>query len=405
MSPDDAPFSRRALALVIGVGLASFAVAVGIAVLGDGSAPPSAGADSYSRSALGHHALVELLRRLDVPVVVSRHDSVARAATRGVVVVAEPRLLGDPARVGALLDQAGTALVVLPKWHGAADPGHRAWIARADLYDLADVNAVLAACGLPGRAVRPGAPARWTIADGLDLGAAEPTLAGPQLIEGSGLDPVVSAGDAILVGHVARGDRELWVLTDPDLVANHGLGRGDNAVLAVAILDKLRNGGPVVVDETLHGHVSLPSVWRELATFPLSLAPASALLALLALVWAGTGRFGAPVPAGPGLRAGKLTLIDNIAELMRSGDHVAFALDRFLQLTVQEVARRTHAPPGAEPRAWLAQLERTRRPHTGLDALDREVRAVRAEGALAAAARIHRWRQEMIDGSVDGPRR
>src|SRR5262249_37778650 len=123
----------------------------------------------------------------------------------------------------------------------------------------------------------------------------------------------------------------------------------------------------------------------------------------LALLWSTTGRFGAPVAGAAGPAAGKLTLIENTAELMRSGGHAGFALERYLQLSVQEVARRTHAPAHVEPRAWIAHLEKAHRVRHSLDALERDARAAPREAALAVAARIHRWRQEMIDGSVRDP--
>jgi len=400
---NDGPFSRRALVLIIGFGLLSFAVAIALAVSGDGGVVPSAASDAYSRSALGHHALVEILRRLDVPVSLSRHDSAGRTASRGVLVVAEPRLTeGDKLRT--MLEGVRVALLVLPKRLGVVDPRRRAWIERAELDDLEHVTAVLAAAGIEGQVVRGGPVSSWTVAAASGLGAAHPSLAAPQLISGSKLEPVIAAGDGILIGKLEVDDRVLFVLADPDLIANHGIGRGDNAVVATALLERLRDGGAVVFDETLHGHVSAPSLWGELATFPLSLAPASALLAFLALLWATTGRFGAPVPGGPGLAAGKLTLIDNIAELTGYGGHVSYALERYLQATMQDVARRTHAPAHAEARAWLTHVEAIRRVGIGLATLEREVRSAPPHQALAVATRIHRWREDMIHGPARDPR-
>src|SRR6185436_16030104 len=111
---------------------------------------------------------------------------------------------------------------------------------------------------------------------------------------------------------------------------NHGLARGDNAAIALAAIEAERPvGGVVVVDETLHGHVAAPSLWRELFDFPLSLATLSVLLALAFLLWAAMGRFGKPRPDTRPLGAGKRYLIDNTAELTRHGGHAAHALERY----------------------------------------------------------------------------
>jgi hypothetical protein len=224
----------------------------------------------------------------------------------------------------------------------------------------------------------------------------------------------VSTDAGVLVGRLVRDDgSEVIIVSDPDLIANHGLARGDNAALALAVLAGLRPpGAVVVVDEALHGHVATPSLWRELFTFPLALATTSVLIALALLLWSAMGRFGRPRPDVRVLGDGKRSLIDNTAELTRLGGHAGHALERYLQATLQDVARALYAPThlgSAETRTWLLRAAQARQVGTDLVALEREVadiaapaspRARKAERALAVAARIHRWRQEMTDGSA-----
>jgi hypothetical protein len=243
-----------------------------------------------------------------------------------------------------------------------------------------------------------------------------PTLQQAQLLTPNGdsrLEPLIACADGWLlaVREDAQGGR-LVVLSDPDVLANHGLGDGDNAVVAWEVLGLAREPGQaVVLDETLHGHERVPSLWRELFTFPLAVASVQGLLIVGFLVWAGLGRFGAPLPPAASLAAGKGVLVDNTAALLRVGGHSAYTLARYLESLKYEVARTLHAPAGAPPaelRDRLRRLGRRKRVTEDLAALETAVARLRDGAApppavvLAVARRVHRWRQEMLSG---GPER
>ena len=124
--------SARLLAAVAGLSL----VAAGLlAVFGDAFEDvPSSGADSYSRSALGHHAFARLLRELGHPVIASRHRTATKATDATVLVLAEPQIGVFEARAEALAAMASGAsrvLLVLPKRVGAQSPTRRSWLAPA----------------------------------------------------------------------------------------------------------------------------------------------------------------------------------------------------------------------------------------------------------------------------------
>jgi hypothetical protein len=401
------PFSRRGAWIVAGTMAVSFLVTVLLSIFGDDLAPvPAAGSDGYSRSALGHRGLVEVLRAQGVPVVLSQHASADKSGEHGLLIVAEPQLGAEDAEalLGQLVTDAPRVLVVLPKRAGLPGEHKRTWLEETWLRPPARAAQVLDAAGLAGEVTRVASTTFTTN----ELGVA-PTIGGPvQLLAGTtDLEPVVASEAGILVGVLHAGAEELWVLADPDVIENHGLGDGDNARFALALIARAAGdqGQVVVFDETLHGHVAAPSLLRELATFPLALASASVLLGLGVWIWAASGRFGPVVPPPPAIAPGKTFLVDNTAELMRQGGHSALALERYFTATLADVARRLHVPPGlagAELRAHLAALARARRVSLEIAALEREVaevsRAATPARALAAAGRIHRFRQEMIDG-------
>ena len=67
---------------------------------------------------------------------------------------------------------------------------------------------------------------------------------------------------------VARSqDGLLWLVSDPDVLNTAGLARGDNAVLAHALVVGLLEPESLVVDEVLHGYGQKHNLWRALIRF------------------------------------------------------------------------------------------------------------------------------------------
>jgi hypothetical protein len=410
------PFSRRAVVWLVAVGASSLGLAVALLITGaPGSAEVgSAGADAFSRSALGHRAFVRLMREQGIPVLVSRYDSARRANPTGVLVVAEPRI-DEPdsvraRRMAGMLEEAGTALLVLPKWTGAADPKRPSWIRDAALVPVPEVGRVLASARVAARVVRKGRSGEEACA-----GLRTPVrLVQPQLLEPTlpDLEALVSCEGGVLLGVIERDEGTLYVLSDPDLLANHGLARGANAQAARELVDIVAEGGrALVLDEAVHGHERIPSLWRELFAFPLLPAVVQCALALATLVLAGLARFGAPVPAGLGLAAGKSLLIDNTAFLLRSAGHSGHTLGRYFDAALAEAAVALHASPGAD-RGELVKLARSaarkRRGRVDPAALDAEVERLRRgagspAAVVAAARRVHTFKEEMRRGLQDHP--
>jgi hypothetical protein len=401
-----AAFSRTTIVAVIAVAAVSLGVAVALMLGGDDLATKvSAGADSYSRSAIGHKGLVELLVRLDIPVIVSR-DRSEQKAEHGLLIIAEPTI-ADPAartRLADLVGHARCTLVVLPKWYGVVEPG-KPWIADASLLPAADARAVLDALELsnttlvPAALVAGAAPGGWAV----EPGRALPDLREPQLIAGDELAPVVAArGGHQLVGGAQGDDSALYVLADPDVLNNFGLRRGDNARFVVELIEQLRADGPVVIDETLHGYAQAPSLVRTLLEPPFVLTTLQLLVCAVLVVWAASVRFGPRRAAPPPIAPGKDFLIRNTAALLAYGGHHAHALDRYLQLTVAAVRQALHAPAlaPAAASAWLERVRVTRGGKISLVALEQAVAAADTPARVVEVAdQVFCWRMEMTHGT------
>ncbi len=398
---EDAPFATRTVGWLIAVGVVSFAGAWFFTVTGESAR--STGANAFSVSAIGHRGFVRTLERLGIPVVVSRYRSAAKVRSGALLVIAEPTARHlDEAEFGQLLE-APDLLYVLPKREGVAARDRPDWLRSAAMVPRPMVKQALDAVSTGGEIVRED-NVRWTTNR---LGPT-PEIDRVQLVAGGSLVPIVAGDAGILVGEARLGDRRLWVLTDPDIIANHGLGDGGNAALAVALIDALRRpGGAVVIDETHHGFVRPPSLWRAAFRLPFVIVTLQAFVAVAVLMWAASGRFGAPVPVPAPFRSGKSALIANAANLVETGGSAHDAFARYIDTVQRDVARRLHAPRRLDDGAlvgWLDRIGRARRVSEDYPALEREARELargaRADDAriLRAARRLHRWRQEMIDG-------
>lgn len=405
-------FSPKLLVAWVAAALLTFAASLYFGSLGgDGkSSADAVGPSTFSRSAIGYAGIAEILSRLHIPVVKSQNDALAKLGSGGVLVVAEPELDGRAISAASALLKAPAALLILPKWQGEASGAHPGWLANAALVPpfAADWVLILAVPG--GKVTRTPAAPHWTV----NALGETPSLDAPvQLITSDRLTPIVGAGEGMLVGELRNQGRRLWVLSDPDVIANHGLGRDGNAAFAVALLQRLatgqRAGSPIVFDETVHGYVSTPaSPVALLFRFPMVIATGLGALALLLLLWSSFARFGAPVPAPAALGAGKRGLVENAAGLLEFAGHRRSVVRRYVEASLRDAARRLHAPRGLAGAAlldWLKRVGAARGVGADCAAIARAAEAQSDAAALAAIARdIHHWKGEIIDGPSRDPR-
>ena len=398
------PYSAKTVYWLLAVGVLSFAGAAYFVIYSESDAG-AAKANAYSYSAIGHRALVETLREADVPVLVSRADSAAKAGDSALLVVAEPRLEDWYARTLGADPGAATVLLVLPKWDGFRDQGRPHWLRLAGMVPRNFVESILREVDPEGAVLRVGGPLDWNTRS---LGA-DPTIAYPQLLDSAALEPLIWNDQGVLLGVLVHEGQVVWILSDPDVLSNHGLGQGDNAVLALGIIEMLRPfDGTVIFDEAVHGYWQPPSLWRSLLEFPFVVPVFLALATILVVAWSATARFGSPLPPEPGLVPGKTVLIDNTASLLRFGGHGTAILKRYAAVTLRDVAHRLNAPrklKGGDLIAWVDRVGEARgAKRTFRDLQDRADSLegnVRRDGPHLArlAGRLYQWRREIIDGS------
>ncbi|MEZ4288980.1 MAG: hypothetical protein R3E53_00040 [Myxococcota bacterium] len=404
-------FGRRGQGILVTVIGLSFIGGLILSVFGDRFGNESAGADGQSVSAIGHHLFVEYLRERGWTVEKSRTRTAARLRDDSLLVLAEPRLDADDEegarRLVEMIENAGSTLLVLGKREGLPD-SERRYLRQAVSLRPEVILRPLEALGITAELTHPlrssEAP-EWSIV----LLGHRPRIDDLQLLRSSEIEPIVATEEGILLGRVLDlRFPNLYVLSDPDPIATHGLVDPDNALFVEAALREAARGDVrVVVDETCHGLEVPETFWEALLSFPLVLILLTLALVVAAALWANAGAWGTLRPLDFGRRRGKHELLDNTAELLAHGGHDRLAIKRQLAFARQDVARALHAPrqlDRARRRAWLENAARSRGLLDELEALEAET--VPRAGArdsmrrdnLALARRIHDWKEKMIHG-------
>jgi hypothetical protein len=409
---DAAPiFSRKLMLGWIAGAVVIFAASMYLMGAKEHEGPDGTGASTFSRSAIGHAGIFDVLQRLDIPVIKSSSNPLDRLGKGGVLVLAEPRAsLRQDDLISKL--KAERVLLVLPKWFGLPSGQHPGWVRQVRERATSDPSSVVGLVASRMEVVREDGPVLWTTNE-LDL---RPDVVNPtQLMRGTGLRPVIAGDKGMLVGELVERNRTVLVLSDPDVISNHGLAREGNAALAVALVKRLRGAnGTVVFDESIHGYTApAENPFALLFRFPFVIATVQGLIAVGLLLWATLGRFGAPQSAPPPLSAGRAGLLQNMAKLIEFTGHQQVMIRRYVEETLRHVARQLHAPralAGDALVAWLKRVGGARGVSVDCASLLQQARELggagrRDQASLVRLAReTHRWQGEMLDGRTRHPR-
>ncbi|MDE0191224.1 MAG: DUF4350 domain-containing protein [Gammaproteobacteria bacterium] len=410
----DQILTRQSAALLILIGGAAFCAVLVLLVLVDPTERTVTKPSSYSRSAVGHAALASLLRGAGYSVQVNRSRQARGIADDDLLLVLEPDLdLNTVADLQRLMKGEHRVLVALPKWRqqetGLSPGMPRGWIEGATLLEENTAGKVARGVIVPAKVERPETAIIWT--DRLGLGS--PEIGTPQMIVTGELRPLVASSQGgILIGEVpvaGRAAAKTVLLADPDLIANHGLHRGNNARLVLGLIERMLPSTDATIhfDESLHGFAIVPSLPRLLLAPPFLAATLLALGAIAVVVWRAAAGFGSYRPSSDGtpvFGSGHETLLRNAGRLLAAGDHAAYIADRYGVATLEEAARRLHVGHRGSRASNRKETElrgilqgvasrrgvRTRLPGTG------DLRP------LVKARRYYDWMEEVFGGSRPG---
>lgn len=360
------------------------------------------GDHALSRSAIGYAGLVNLLREMDRPVLLSR-GRLGAGAAESLVILTPPTGREEDA-LDAFLAQPADLLVVLPKWDAFPDPARPGWIRDLNEMDVRQSLSVLPPDLREGLTLtrRDGAsPVRLAGAGGRPIADGGP-VDGLRTLSGAGWAPVVTDGRGQSLVAVHR-DTGVYVLSDPDLLNTRGLDDPRKARAALALLDELGSGeAGVVFDLSLHGFTRPRSVLRLMLEPPLLGFTLCLAFAVFLVGWQAMIRFAPHRHAGRAVALGKKALADNTAALVRLARRENRMAAPYARLVRAQAARAVAAPPRLSEEALTALLDRLAARDgaaTPYDALAAQADEARNASDLMAVARaLNRWKLEMTRG-------
>lgn len=407
------PFDPRVMIAVVVVGVIGFIAMWALIALGPQlSADNNGRGHALSNSVTGYAGLVDLAERSDMWVDIRRTlvESTGPADDEGrTLLVLTPEHDSEPDDIAALVAAHGSepVLLILPKWRTGPHKERKGWAGNA-------MREVASAKLIPEAGLGGGPIARQFVPLAADRqaylsGAA--SRRGPlllkrgnwQVLDGPRTTALLSLpGDGRAI--VARGpSRQLYVLTEADLVNNFAFASRDGARSALAILDVVAQDADadgVAFDVTLNGLGSGGSGFLRLAFVPPFIGITLCLIAagLLAL-WQALRRFGPALVPARAIPISKLALIESSAELVAQTQRESDAAGPWLRGQRDAIARGLHAPPtltGAALDEWIDR----RRPAMegdGFAALARRLPLARNNDELVGTARaIHAIRKELL---------
>jgi hypothetical protein len=411
-------FSRRVIILFVAAMTTMFALSLIVSVNEDSAQRGNdAGPGVYSTSAVGYAGFYNLLKALDIKATASERDSLSDAGYRGTLIVAEPMMqliMSGESTSSMKLTEARRLLLVLPKWNWSRDERKPEWISEMTPATRNDAEIVLTLAVFGSSVARQAAPDAWRVNE---IGHSPRVDGAVQLVRLSrGMRAIVGDGENALVAEISEDDRTVWILSDPDVMSNHGIMKGDNGAFMVSLIEKLSSAGngdyarkpAIVFDETVHGYFAqTDSALKMMLAPPFVVVTILLALTALMLVSAGFSRFGAPVAPAPVLDFGKEQLINNCARLLDYGGHHATVLDRYIRMTINSAARTLHAPnrlSGGRLAEWADTIGRSRGVSESCAALLRDLS--NASGGRAGISRLtdiarraHKWKGEILNGS------
>jgi hypothetical protein len=390
---------RTAAILLLVGAFASLALLLLLAYAPDLRNADNTGNNGLSRSAIGFAGLRELLQLSGIPAEIDR--SRLGHTTRPGLIIVTPDATTSPVDLRDFVSSADApVLIVLPKWETVPLPLQNGWVMKAGVIPPLIVTRLIARVLPLGITRRPGDTKEITLSSPYSIITIPEPLSSIEQLQtvggrGDELLIVQGRGNAAVLLSRRQGTREFHILSDPDLMNNHGLSDRATAHAALAIIGALRIGkGPVLLDVTLNGLGSSPSLLRSMFEQPFRGASICALLAAILMALHALVRFGAP-EGRPEIERSKKALADNTAGLVRMTGREGGMARRYVAATRDMALARLGARRVTlqAQDALLAALER----NNGLDGTYAQLSAEAAEARksddlIRIAGKVYAWR-------------
>jgi hypothetical protein len=391
----DGPFNARTMLLITAIGVLAF---IAMLVLGayapDLRSGRNGGAHALSNAATGYSGLVYLADAT------GRHPLILRSKDQlkieDLTVITPDHGWAD---LSEILEQRGprATLLVLPKWETAPDKQKPGWVRVSGLLPATDPARTLAPAtpfGITREKTR-GEPLKTLAA------AAPPELRflAPRILQSlssKDVNPIITnARGAIVLGQLKG--RQLYILADPDLINNHGMGDERQAKAALALLDFLNSTGAesIQFDVTTNGLGRSRSPLKLAFDAPFLAVTLTIFVAMLLAAWQALVRFGPVRRAERAIAFGKAALVDNSAALIRKAGREAHLGSRYVDVIRERAVALFRLPPALDPQTLNARLESLNSHRSFASAAEAASHASSRDELLGAAKSLNEWIKEV----------
>lgn len=360
-----------------------------------------ASAHALSRSAVGYHALGDLLEAQGADVQRLRIRHVASSSAPGLSVFAPPsEEMSDIA-----LPRDAIALVIVPKWVAVPHTEKRGWaqfltLRRAEEGSLT-VGGRTVSFALERdvdtenndksvtRDVTLTRSLIYRTAPKVSIGEVEAL----QTFSGPDIEPLWTdeQGQAVL-GRVKLDGYEtsVFILSDPDLANTQGLAHPARATVASELVMLLSGRDPVVFDLTLNGFSRPRNLITLLVEPPLLAATLATLLTALFVGARALQRFGPALRDEGGMERGKTAIIETTAQLLVTPGNSGELGRIYAEQLREDVALHRRAADDRTRRAMDAEL-------ASFEAMAEEAATSRRLDELVAASKVLFQRKRKIE--------
>jgi len=391
----DSPFNARVMLMVVGVGTFAF---IAMLVLGayapDLRSGRNGGTHALSTAATGFGGLVQLADATGRNPVIVRSE--ADLKNEDLAVITPDHGWTD---LGSILNWRGAriTLLVLPKWDTEADKHKPGWVRIDGLLPTGD----------PARTLYPANPLQISRSKGhgealLNVDQGMPATihflapAVVQTMAGKDVRPLITTpAGGIVLAKVGKGN--LYVLSEPDLINNHGIGDERQAASALALIDYLNSTGAdgVLFDVTANGLGHSRSPLKLAFDAPFLAVTMTIFAAMLLAGWQALARFGPIRRPERAIAFGKAALVENSAALIRKAGREASLGGRYADLIRDRATGLFRLPPALDSNRlgeWLEALNPNRSfASTAQAAADAQSR----DELLGAARSLNQWLKEV----------
>ncbi|WP_227272458.1 hypothetical protein [Roseobacter weihaiensis] len=268
-------------------------------------------------------------------------------------------------------------LIVLPKWRSGmrlTGLAHPFLLSNGELIqqtgrDLIDGSSNMRV----GRARQPFTTFEFRAKNGTIY---ETLIYAAQTLNSSNCLPIIGTQEAMLLGwcHLIKtnGKTRVFVLSDPDLINNHGLMLGENAFVMRDWVAQVAGERRVIIDYSRENwlsngasRVQRDRTWADLRRFfspPFTLMWAGLALVVGLTLWRAAVRFGPLLTGVTGIGASKMVAIAARAKLMRLSNRDGALAREYCQARLAATAAHlfgpAHARRFARPEAFVTYIKR-----------------------------------------------